>query len=402
MPGVIYRNIAVTFISRLLIAGSGLIIAILLSRFLGASGRGEQSLIITLITFIIILNGIVGASAISFLIPRYPFRILIFPSYLWVLLVSAVGLILLPFLNLIPDAFIIHVCLLSFILGIYTVNVSVLVSKERIPAANLLGIIQSAVVIVYLLFAFLIADQKDVNSYLNALYAGYIVSMLLSFFLIRACFYEKVKASDNQFRNALKQLFVLGFYNQIAVLTQMLNFRISYYILNQYYGPGQVGVYANAITVAESVWLIGRSMGMVQYSKIVNSHDGKVSRHLTGHFLKLCMGISFVVVLILFFIPDTLYGFVFGDEFASLQVLIRILSPGILFFAGALILLNYFSGIGKQYVNSAASISGLMITLLLAFILIPKYGMQGAAVVASISYGITALVSLIFMLSEKK
>lgn len=402
MPGVIYKNIAVTFISRLLIAGFGLIIAVLLSRYLGATGRGEQSLIITLITFIIIVNGMVGASAISYLIPRYPFHILIFPAYLWVLLVSIVAMILLPFLNLVPDAYLIHVSLLSFILGIYSVNVSVLISKERIHAANLLGIIQSAFVIMYLLFAFLIANDQGVESYIKSLYAGYIISMLLSFYLIRTCFYRKERASGSQSLQAIKQLFILGFYNQAAVLMQMLSFRISYYILNQNYGAGQVGIYANAVTVAESVWLIGRSMAMVQYSKIVNSKDKGVSLKLTSRFVKECMCISFVVLLVLFIIPDSMYGFIFGTEFNALQILIRILSPGILFFSGALIMLSYFSGVGKNYVNTIASIAGLVITLLLGFVFIPKYGMPGAAVVASISYGITALVSLFFMLSEKK
>jgi O-antigen/teichoic acid export membrane protein len=292
--------------------------------------------------------------------------------------------------------------LLSFILGIYTVNVSVLISKERIAAANMLGIVQSAVIILYLLFSFAIRNRMHINSYIESLYAGYLVSMVFSFFMIRQYFRGYAPSSLTQIPEALKQLVVLGFYNQIAVFTQMLSFRISYYILNQYYGTDSVGLYANAITVAESVWLIARSMGMVQYSKIVNTREKQFSLNLTYRMLRACFGISLVLLIIMAFIPDAVYGFVFGKEFTALQSLIRMLAPGILFFACAIIMLNYFSGTGRQYINAVAGSAGLVVTLLLGFFIIPLYGLQGAAATASISYGITALVSLIFFIREEK
>ncbi len=402
MPGAIYRNIVATFLTRFLTAGSGLIIAILLSRFLGATGRGEQSLLITLITFIIIVNSMVGASAIAFLIPRYSFHSLIFPSYIWVLLVSILGIVFLPPFQLVPAGYLSHVCLLSFILGVYTVNVSVLISKERIAAANLLSIVQSAAIILFLLFFFLIRKEKNIDAYMESLYAGYLISMILSLFMIRNYFRGYHKTSFVLMFEALKKLFVLGFYNQMAVLTQMLSFRISYYILNQHYGTGSVGLYANAITVAESVWIIGRSMAMVQYSKIVNSPDPQFSLQLTYRILRDCLVVSSVLLFLMAFIPDAVYGFVFGKEFTALQSLIRILAPGILFFAGVLIISNYFSGTGRHYVNAIASSAGLAVTLLLGFVFIPIYGLHAAAVTASISYGITALITLIFLIKDRK
>lgn len=402
MPGAIYRNIVATFLTRFLIAGSGLIIAILLSRFLGATGRGEQSLLITLITFIIIVNSMVGASAISFLIPRYPFQALIFPSYIWVLLVSALGIVFLPPFHMVPAVYLPHVCLLSFILGVYTVNVSVLISKERIAAANLLAIVQSATIILFLLFSFLIRNEKDINSYIESLYAGYVVSMMLSLFMIRRYFRAQHRSPIALIFEAIKKMFVLGFYNQMAVLTQMLSFRISYYILNQHYGPGSVGLYANAITVAESVWLIGRSMAMVQYSKIVNSPDQQFSIQLTYRILRDCFIVSSVLLFMMAFIPDALYGCIFGKEFTALQSLIRILAPGVLFFAVVLIISNYFSGTGRHYINAIASSAGLAVTLLLGFVFIPLYGLHAAAATASISYGVTALITLIFLIKDRK
>jgi len=51
-------------------------------------------------------------------------------------------------------------------------------------------------------------------------------------------------------------------------------------MLNAYIGKEEVGIYANAVSIAESVWLFGRSVGTVQHARIVNSHDTNYSSHL--------------------------------------------------------------------------------------------------------------------------
>ena len=98
-----FKNIVSTFFTRFFIALSNLIIAVLLSNFTGAAGRGEQSLIITLITFIIIITSVIGSSSISYLLPRFRFMALIIPSYIWVVLVILACFFVIPLLSLVPE-----------------------------------------------------------------------------------------------------------------------------------------------------------------------------------------------------------------------------------------------------------------------------------------------------------
>ena len=81
----------------------------------------------------------------------------------------------------------------------------------------------------------------------------------------------------------------------------------------------------------------------------------------------------------------------FGKEFTGLNMIIHCLSPGIILLAVSMVICSYFSGTGKVYINTTSSLIGLLFTIPLALWIIPKYGISGAAVVCSISYGASAI-----------
>ena len=62
------------------------------------------------------------------------------------------------------------------------------------------------------------------------------------------------------------------------------------------------------------------------------------------------------------------------------------MAPGIVFFSAHTVLANFFSGTGKPKYNLYASLIGLSITLISAFILIPTLGIRGAAITTTLTY----------------
>jgi O-antigen/teichoic acid export membrane protein len=395
------RNIIATFFTRFFIAASNLLIAVLLSNFMGAAGRGEQSLIITLISFIIIITSIIGTSTISYLLPRNPFWVLIIPSYLWIFVVTIGCFIVLPFLDLVPAIYTTDICILSFLLAVLNVNIAVLISHQKINYANFLNFIQSFIVLLVLVISFTVLHNKSLGAYMHALYAGFGFTLLISFYFIRGFFSDFHTESFDTWKRAFKKLVILGFYNQIAVLAQLLSFRLSYYILSSNFGKEAVGIYSNAASIAESIWLIGRSIATVQQSRIVNSHSAKYSLTLTSQLNKLNLAISLLLIVVLVCIPESWYMVLFGHEFKNINRIIWTLSPGIVFFGIALVLGYYFSSTGKNIVNAIASFAGLIMTIIIGFAIIPAYNSYGAGITASISYGTTALVVIFFFLREK-
>jgi O-antigen/teichoic acid export membrane protein len=397
-----FRNIVITFFTRFFIAISNLVIAVLLSNYLGATGRGEQSLIITSVSLIIVITSLIGTSSISYFLPRYPFSLLIIPSYLWVLFIILICLAVLPFLSVVPKQYTSDVCFLSLLLSITNINFTVLIGHQKINSANILNFVQTFVTILVLILFFTVIRNISVDAYLKSLYAGYGAALVVSFFFIRPYITGFQRQSLDAWKDVVKKLATFGFYNQMAAFIQILNLRLSYYILNSYFGKDDVGIYSNAVSIAESIWLISRSIATVQHARIVNSSDNAWSISLTSRLNKYNLTVSLALLVILVSIPGSWYQFLFGDEFRDINRIIWTLSPGIISFGIFLILGYYFSSTGRPHVNTIANLAGIAVTLVTGFTLIPAYNSFGAGFTASLSYSAMALVVVLYYFREKK
>jgi O-antigen/teichoic acid export membrane protein len=198
----------------------------------------------------------------------------------------------------------------------------------------------------------------------------------------------------------LKDLFKYGFLNQTGHFVQFFNLRLSYYLLNAYVDAGQVGVYSNAVSLAEALWIIANSIALVEYARISNSTDKAYNQRLTLDLAKICFAVALPAVLVLSLLPSSFYVFVFGPDFGAMATLIRILAPGVLLYGIFLILGHYYSGSGRYFMNTIAALCGLAVTLGCGFTLIPRYAATGAAVTASIAYSMNAVFLMVCFLKE--
>ena len=181
---------------------------------------------------------------------------------------------------------------------------------------------------------------------------------------------------------------------------QFFNLRLSYYLLDKYISVGRVGVFSNALSLAEAIWIISNSIALVQYARIANADDRAYAQKLTLDLSKICLLISALAVIVLCLLPSAVYTFVFGPEFGEMAGLIRILAPGILLYCIFLILGHYYSGTGRYQMNTFAALCGLVVTFVCGFTLIPRYDVTGAAITSAVSYTVNAVFLLVFFVKE--
>jgi O-antigen/teichoic acid export membrane protein len=181
---------------------------------------------------------------------------------------------------------------------------------------------------------------------------------------------------------------------------QFFNLRLSYYLLDRFINVGRVGVFSNALSLAEAIWIISNSIALVQYARIANADDRAYAQKLTLDLNKICLLVSAVAIVVLCLLPPAVYTFVFGPEFGEMASLIRILAPGILFYCVFLILGHYYSGTGRYQMNTFAALCGLVATFVCGFTLIPKYDVTGAAITSAVSYTVNAIFLFVFFVKE--
>lgn len=380
-----FNKIISTIFARGLLAGLNFSLAIITSRYLGTAGKGDVSLFVLNLTIIQLVNNFVGGSYMVYLIPRKNFMQLFFLAYAWALVSAVVVPVGLFFLNLIDPGQVIHLIIISFLYSLFAINTMIFIAKEEIGKYNSISLLQVSVLIIAFVFFIEYAGVKNVISYIHAMYFSVGVTFIISFALIIK-YLNKISL-----KNIIKTFFETikkGFILQIASTAQLLSYRLSFYILDHFHAGGrkEVGIYSVAVSVAEALWLIGQSVSIVLYGRISNSNDIHYSRRLTSSLIKIVFAATFFCTGVLLCFPSSFFVFIFGEGFGEVRTILFPLSAGIIMLSMGIILSAYFVGNGKPMVCVIGSCIGLAVTIILGFLLIPNYGMMGAAITASASY----------------
>ncbi len=396
-----FKKIINTFGTKIIAALLNLLIAIVISRTLGDMGKGVQSLMLTTITFILIFSEIVCGESVVFLTSRHSFSKIFVPSVLWSLLISVVmgvGMLLVP--SGMSADIVLHVALLSFIACASAVNFRFLIGKEEIKKANYNTLLQPVLIVTTVVVYYVLLRKNDIYGYIIALYVAYIGSFLLGVWMLREEYRQMQFFPLTAYKQVLSDLFKYGFLNQTGHFVQFFNLRLNYYLLYAYMDEGRVGVYSNAVSLAEAVWIVSNSIALVQYARISNTNDRAYAQQLTLQLCKICLLVSACIVMVLALLPAQLYTLIFGSDFVEMASTIRLLAPGVLLYCIFLILGHYYSGTGRYQMNTFAALCGLVVTCLLGFTLIPRMDIHGAAITATVAYSVNALFLLVFFLRE--
>ena len=389
----------------MLAAALNFLIAIIISRTLGDTGSGTQSLVQATITFILIFSEIVGGASIIYLAPRHSFKKMLVASVLWAGLIAVVmGFGIWLFYPKLESELVYHVAILSFISSLSNINFRFLVGREEIKKANYNTLLQPVILTLVLVIYYFVLKKSDehVWGYIIGLYAAYGGTFLLGVWMLRKEYAQIPHDKNRNYGPVLKDLFKYGFLNQTGHFVQFFNLRLSYFLLDSYIGRGEVGVFSRSVSLAESIWIISNSIALVQYARIANADDRAYSQKLTLDLSKICLLVSAVAILVLCLLPAEFYIFVFGKDFGEMAHLIRILAPGILFYCVFLILGHYYSGIGRYQMNTFAALCGLVTTFVCGFTLVPKYNVTGAAITSAVSYTVNAVFLFVFFVKESR
>lgn len=392
MVSKILGNFGVRFISAIF----NLLIAILVSRYMGAAGKGEQSIVLAMIAIITIFDNMVGGASIVYLASRLNRKNILWASYLWTILVSLLTYIVLLLFPFFHEKYILSVVVLSGISSFVSIHSSMLLGRERLKQFNLLSFLIPGLTLLTLFFLFIFNWNRTPQAYVLSLFIAYGLTLLISFFLVRKEWEGLEKGSVSGVISSFRSLFFYGFQNQLAHVFQLLSFRMSYFFLERYCGDAEVGIYSNAVSVIESVWMISTSISLWQYARIANSTDTSYTQRMTEKLTKYGLLTAFFALIFLLAIPDVFFTWLFGKEFHQLNQLMLVLAPGIWVFNYALIIGHYFSGHGRYWVNAVASGFGLVVTCLSAYYFIPTHHIFGAAMAASLSYLVTSFVVIMY------
>jgi O-antigen/teichoic acid export membrane protein len=112
--------------------------------------------------------------------------------------------------------------------------------------------------------------------------------------------------------------------------------------------------------------------------------------------------VSFILMsaigLMLFVVVESLITLLYGEAFHSSAIVAKVLLPGVIISGVASVLGNYFKGVGAAHVFLYLMPGPLVFQIFMAWLFLPLWGVNGAAMAVSIGQAIYGLVIIIYFI----
>jgi len=193
----------------------------------------------------------------------------------------------------------------------------------------------------------------------------------------------------------MRRLFAYGSRVSIGWVFQLVNYRADVFILQIFVPLKDVGVYVVAVLVAELALTAGGALS-TSVGALVANYEGErrqsdtIANSMRHGIILTAATVGGLAVVGGFAIP-----ILFGSDFSAAVTPMYILLPGMFFLGCAQVVTGNLRGAGRPGVSSLLAALAVVITLALDFLLIPRHGIDGAALASTIAYTVYGVAGLI-------
>ncbi|OGF48529.1 MAG: hypothetical protein A2231_00055 [Candidatus Firestonebacteria bacterium RIFOXYA2_FULL_40_8] len=391
-----------TFLTRVALAAAALLTGIIIARVLEPAGRGAYSIAILVPVMLYLVGNLgMGIANVYFSSKKTQDVAAIAGNSIIFSLLASVILFLIfiifngyfePFFKGVsPFAVIIGLSALPFYF-IYNFFQSLLLGTNRIKEFNMLRLAEGFSLL-FLLLIVLLLVKASVPAAIFCWWGSIVLPAVISIILVKKQIGIKLAFNSGLFKESLG----FGIKGYAANLTQFFNYRLDTFLVNLFLDIVNVGFYSIAVSLAEILWFIPGSVATVLLPKSSASNE-KENNRFTPLVLKTTFLITLVFAAVLYIGGSYFIGLFYTQKFMPALPALLILIPGTLIFSVQTVLASDLVGRGRPGINTIIAVIGLVVTIVLDVLLIPKYGIIGAAWASVFSYGTTSLITLFVFL----
>lgn len=192
-----------------------------------------------------------------------------------------------------------------------------------------------------------------------------------------------------------KRALSYGWRAHLANVLGFLNYRADLFLVNLLIAPAAAGVYVITIQIAERLWILSRSVSTVLLPRLSELHDEEdVRRQLTPLAARWVGILSTVAALVLAPLAPPLVDLLFGSEYAGAAEALQLLLVGVVAGAVARVLTNDIAARGRPELNMMTAGAVLVVNVVANVLLIPEFGINGAAGATAIAYLLHATLTV--------
>ncbi|MBR3524790.1 MAG: polysaccharide biosynthesis C-terminal domain-containing protein [Lachnospiraceae bacterium] len=196
----------------------------------------------------------------------------------------------------------------------------------------------------------------------------------------------------------LKRILSYGFLPMLGTFLLNLNYKADAYMLKR--GPGyeHLSIYSTGVIVADQSWMLSNAIAEILLSRLVN---GKGEREVS-RIIRCSNTITIFIQLIFLLLGKWMILLVYGPEYSDSYGILCLVMLGSYGMNYTRMIMAYCVAEGRQIEKTIFLFAAAALNIIMNLILIPIYGIVGAAMASVISYTVSGIMFLVFFRHRTK
>jgi O-antigen/teichoic acid export membrane protein len=267
---------------------------------------------------------------------------------------------------------------------------SLLLGYQRLLRFNVAGFGAAAISLVFLAAALLLLRPDPAEAAVAKLLATIVSAAVVLLALRGAAGRERFQLRPRL--EVLRRSLSYGAREHLGNVAMFLAYRVDLFFVAAFAGAKAVGIYSIAVMLAEVFFYLPNAISTVLFPRLAGSDLSRSGIEAA----RATRVTSFVVgagALVSIPLVAPIIGFAFSSAFLPAAPAYLALLPGIYALCLSKVLSPYFTGaMGKPGLAARAAIIAVAVNVPLNVLLIPSFGIVGAAVASSIAYAVHAVL----------
>ena len=268
------------------------------------------------------------------------------------------------------------------------ISYSALVEKPGMRNVIELSVSVIDIIVVLLLYLFTVPNMQ------------WLLLILALKYLLEIFFYSKIQCVKLRISLSsavyLKEMVIFGFIPMISQVMTNLNYRIDVFMLKRFTTLEEIGVYSVGVSLVEQCWIIPETVRDILVSRLVN---GKKEEEVAA-VIRISNTIVCIVAILIILLGKVVISILYGKEFIMAYPVAVIELIGVLGMVSMKMVSTYNIVLNNQKINLIFMIIGILINVFINSMLIPLWGINGAAIATLISYTVNGILFVAYFVGK--
>ena len=192
----------------------------------------------------------------------------------------------------------------------------------------------------------------------------------------------------------LRSLFHFSIVVFITNLVQFFAYRADYWLINYFRSESELGIFSQANRFAQMLWVLPNILAAMLIP-LIAAPGGDFNEKGVIRLVRVINYSNILVIGIIILVALLTYDLFLPASFSAGLFPLLLMIPGYYFFCINILLAAFFSSRRLLWINLIGSSLCFIVIILADLILIPPFGIQGAAIADSIAYSAAAIFSIL-------